>query len=178
MFDYSVVRSNKIRAVRITVHPTGEVKVTAPALVPRFLIERFVEKKSSWIREKLEHFKKHPVSPERQFLSKLGRKDFTDQKSRALELVSLKLREFNEHYKLEYHKISIRNQRSRWGSCSHRGNLSFNFKIVYLASAIQDYIIVHELCHIREMNHSKRFWDLVAEQIPDWRGLRRELKGM
>ena len=73
-------------------------------------------------------------------------------------------------------KIAIRNQRSRWGSCSKKGNLNFNYKIVFLSPEQQDYIIVHEICHIKEFNHAKSFWDLVAETIPDWKKIRGELR--
>ncbi|NCA94384.1 MAG: M48 family peptidase, partial [Sphingobacteriia bacterium] len=76
----------------------------------------------------------------------------------------------------EFKKISIRSQRTRWGSCSQAGNLNFNYKLIYLPDKIIDYVIVHELCHLDEFNHSRRFWFLVSEIIPDYRILRRELK--
>ena len=67
---------------------------------------------------------------------------------------------------LKYKRISIRNQRSRWGSCSSRKNLNFNYKIIDLAPELQDYIIVHELCHLKELHHGKAFWDLMKLTIP------------
>lgn len=178
MIDYTLVRSSRARSIRISVYPSCEVKVTASRLMPIFLIEKFVSSKSDWITKKLEHFKKHPISPERLLLNNLGRKDFKLQKEKALKLVTERLEHFNRYYKFTYHKITIRNQKSRWGSCSHRGNINFNYKIVFLKPEIQDYIVVHELCHLKEMNHSKSFWDLVREQVPECKDLRRVLKSL
>jgi hypothetical protein len=77
---------------------------------------------------------------------------------------------------LSYKKVAIRNQRSRWGSCSAAGNLNFNYRIFRLPPELQNYIIVHELCHTKELNHGTNFWKLVALAIPDWRSLRAELR--
>ena len=73
-------------------------------------------------------------------------------------------------------KISIRGQKTRWGSCSTSGNLSFNYNLLRFRKEVIDYVIIHELCHLREMNHSKKFWKVVEELCPDYKLLRRELK--
>ncbi len=86
------------------------------------------------------------------------------------------LKYYNSKHGIVVGKIAIRNQRSRWGSCSKKGNLNFNYKLVFLTPAQQDYVIVHEICHIKEFNHAKSFWDLVAETIPDWKRLRGEIR--
>ncbi|MBA3732767.1 M48 family metallopeptidase [Patescibacteria group bacterium] len=105
-----------------------------------------------------------------------GRKDFLELKEKARLLVKSRLDFWNLHYKFSYGRISIRNQRSRWGSCSSKGNLNFNFRIVTLAPHLTDYIIVHELCHIKQFNHSENFWNLVKETIPNCIELQKELK--
>lgn len=92
------------------------------------------------------------------------------------ERISHFLKYYNAKHGITVGKIAIRNQKSRWGSCSKKGNLNFNYKLVFLTPAQQDYIIVHEICHIKEFNHGKGFWDLVAETIPEWKKLRGELK--
>jgi predicted metal-dependent hydrolase len=94
----------------------------------------------------------------------------------ARALVEERLVHFNRHYGYVYHKVFIRNTRTRWGSCSSRGNLGFNYRIVRLSPPLVDYIVVHELCHLKEFNHSPRFWALVAECIPQWKLYRRELR--
>ncbi len=174
--DFELIRSSRARTIRISIYPDCKVKVTAPSIVPEFIIKRFVSAKKGWITKKLEHFRKNPVSKERQILRSLGRKDYLANKDKALTLARSGLEKFNQHYKLSYKKITIRNQKSRWGSCSHNGNMSFNYKIVFLQPELQDYIIIHELCHIKELNHSKNFWNLVGEKIPNYRELRKKLK--
>ena len=69
----------------------------------------------------------------------------------------------------EYHTITIRDQKSRWGSCSSRGTLSFNYRLIFAPPGVLDYVVVHELCHFLEANHSDRFWREVERVLPDWR---------
>jgi predicted metal-dependent hydrolase len=76
----------------------------------------------------------------------------------------------------EYGKIFIKNQRTRWGSCSSKKNLNFNYRIALLPAELQDYLVVHELCHLQEFNHGKKFWDLVGGQIPGYKELDKRLK--
>ena len=175
-FDYKITRSLRSRSIRISIFPNCEIKVTASSLLPEFVIHDFVNKKSDWIIKKLEKFKANPVSKERLFLRSLKKKDFLNNKKQAYGLIKERLEYYNKYYGFEYKKISIRNQSSRWGSCSHNGNLSFNYKIVFLKPEIQDYIVVHELCHLKELNHGKGFWNLVGETIKDYKRIRGELK--
>ncbi len=79
-------------------------------------------------------------------------------------------------FNFKINKISIRGQRTRWGSCSSGGKLSFNFKLMKFRKEVIDYVIIHELCHLREMNHSKKFWKLVESYSPNYKSLRKELK--
>ena len=87
-----------------------------------------------------------------------------------------KIAEFNKHYGFKIGKVAIRDTKSRWGSCSKQGNLNFSYKIFLLPPHIAEYIIVHELCHLGEFNHSLSFWSLVAEVVPDHKAIRNELK--
>lgn len=109
-------------------------------------------------------------------IKKLSSQDFSDCKSDAYDLAVSRLAYFNAFYNLPYKRISIKNTVTRWGSCSRLGNLNFNYRIATLPSDMSDYIIVHELCHIGEFNHSRDFWNLVARTIPDYSLLRAELK--
>ncbi len=106
----------------------------------------------------------------------INNKKYLELKGIAIELVKTRLEYWNLHYKLTYGRVSVKNHVSRWGSCSSKGNLNFNYRIAELSSKLVDYIIVHELCHRAQFNHSKKFWDLVGETIPNYLECRAELK--
>lgn len=99
----------------------------------------------------------------------------TLERESARTLVHAKLAHFNTHYGFVYRKVCIKNTRTRWGSCSSTGNLNFNYRIIYLSPEQQDYLIVHELCHLKEFNHGPHFWKLVAEQVPEYKRIRATL---
>jgi predicted metal-dependent hydrolase len=102
---------------------------------------------------------------------------FTIQKiEEARALVKNRVEYFNRFYGFKINRIAIKNTKTRWGSCSSKGNLNFNYKIIYLKPHLADYLIVHELCHLGELNHSKRFWELVCKIIPDYAKVSKELK--
>ena len=104
---------------------------------------------------------------------------FTEnQKEQAELFVESRINYFNKFYNFKINRISIKNQSTRWGSCSSKGNLNFNYKIIYLKPELADYLIVHELCHLGELNHSKRFWALVKKTVPDYAEVGRQLRRM
>jgi len=166
---YTLKRSTRAQTLRLSVYPDARVMVTAPTLFGIETIERFVEKHADWVRRTVARMAGRSV------LS-IRRREIATLKNHALVLAEMRCAHFAKHYGVRYKKITIRAQKSRWGSCSHAGNLSFNYKIAVLPPRITDYIIVHELCHLVEMNHSKRFWNLVARSIPNHKDLRRELQ--
>ena len=96
-----------------------------------------------------------------------GNAHYLAHKERARVLVHERLAYWALRYGVVYRRVSIRDQRSRWGSCSRVGNLNFNYRIVFLPPELVDYIVVHELCHLIEFNHSPSFWNKVAETIPN-----------
>ncbi|MFH0912247.1 MAG: M48 family metallopeptidase [Patescibacteria group bacterium] len=110
------------------------------------------------------------------FRLRRNRVEFLANKELARSLVRERIDYFNQNYDFAVNRISIRNQRCRWGSCSRKGNLNFNYRIVLLSPKVADYIIVHELCHLGEFNHSKKFWNLVAKTIPDYTTIRKQLR--
>lgn len=89
-------------------------------------------------------------------------------REQARTLVHDRIAYWNQSFALPYGRIAIRNQSTRWGSCSTKGNLNFNYRIAFIPMELADYIIVHELCHLIEFNHSPRFWNHVAKAIPDY----------
>jgi predicted metal-dependent hydrolase len=169
---YTVRTTLRTRKVIITVHPHGEVVVSASPRIPHSAIENMIKEKRGWIQEKI---KEQALRPKK-LLSHFSVKDFKENKEKARILVTNRLEYFNQFYKYKFGKIYIRNQKSRWGSCSGKGNLNFNYKIVFLPSELADYIIIHELCHLKEMNHGQKFWDLVALHAPHHKSMRQLIK--
>lgn len=127
----------------------------------------FLRQKADWIKEKLKDIK-----PNR------SKDDYLKGKEQARELILERLNYFNQFYGFNYKRVSVRNQKSRWGSCSRDGNLNFNYKVLFLTKEVRDYIVVHELCHLKELNHSARFWALVARTVPNYKQLRKNLKNI
>jgi predicted metal-dependent hydrolase len=107
-----------------------------------------------------------------------SRRDYLARKEAARTLVTAKLTRQNALYGFSYGRIAIRNQRTRWGSCSRKGNLNFHYRILDLPDEIADYIIVHELCHLKALNHGQDFWDLVERTIPNHKEKRRQLRNI
>ena len=101
---------------------------------------------------------------------------YVKNKERARVVITEKVKKYNETYQYRLGRISIRNQKTRWGSCSKSGNLNFNYKILLLPEQLADYIVVHELCHLKELNHSQKFWNLVAKVFAGYKDMKRELK--
>jgi predicted metal-dependent hydrolase len=167
-------RTARSKYIRISIHSSGEVVVSAPKHIPQTIIQKFVSSKEAWIKNKLEYFKKHPyIKPAPSIYTTAH---YKKHKEEARALIQERLDHFNTHYKASYGRVSIKNQKSRWGSCSKRGNLNFNYRILFLPKDICDYVIVHEICHLKELNHSKRFWKLVAETVPNYAELRKQLR--
>ena len=173
--SYSL-RSYKLsRRLRLSIYNNGEVSVTKPVFVSERMVEKFLKNKADWILSRL-------AEKEEILIQTGGVIDsvevYKENKKRALEFITLRLKYLNSFYDFKYNKISVRRQKTRWGSCSLQGNLSFNYRIVFLAKDVADYVIVHELCHLREFNHSPAFWKLVEKTIPDYKLRRRSLKGL
>lgn len=108
--------------------------------------------------------------------SLIDKNRYQKHKSEARSLVEEKLLKYNKFYNFKYNRVSIRDQKTRWGSCSKKGNLNFNYKLMFLPEDLADYIIVHELCHLKEFNHSSSFWKEVALVFPNYLKIRSDLR--
>jgi len=174
-FDYTLRESSRAKSLRLAVYRNGDLVVVKPKRINEKIVENFLQSQASWIVKKINYFLSQPASLS-PTLPLLTRRDYLNQREKVRGLVKDRLEYFNNFYKLSYNKVNIRDQKTRWGSCSRRGCLNFNFRLIYLEPAVRDYIIVHELCHLKEFNHSLRFWKLVAQQIPNFLELRKKLR--
>jgi predicted metal-dependent hydrolase len=172
--SYTVRESARAKYLRITVYPDGHVVVTKPKRTSLAAVAAFVREREAWIHASLTKLEKH-IGREALPKERRGTKAYEAAKKQAHAFAVARLKHFNTEYGFTYARISIRDQKSRWGSASRRGNLNFSYRIIYLPEHLSDYIIVHELCHLGALNHSARFWALVARTIPDWKAARREL---
>lgn len=171
--EYTLRRSRRNKNIRITIKPTREVVVSAPLWVPKFAITSFVMAKESWIQKSLATMPPAGTNPD---LLNYSRSHYLKHRESARQLITAKVKQWNQHYQFTYGRIAIKNNRTNWGSCSSKGNLNFNYRILFLAPELQDYIIVHELCHLQEMNHGQKFWQLVAETVPNHKELRTRIR--
>lgn len=171
--SYKLIRSKR-KTLALSVTREAILIIRAPIRTPLWYIERLVHEKRAWIRKAIEKMRK--MSKGIIVSRGVRRRDYLKHKEAARALVYARITELNALYGFKYRKIAIRNQKSRWGSCSKAGNLNFNYRIVFLEPAVADYLIVHELCHLQEMNHGERFWSLVGQTIPNYKALRKKLK--
>ena len=171
--DNIKVTFRKTKSLRLSIRSDGRVSVSAPRGLSRRLVDRFIVERADWIADKLDHFKKtygvRPSASER-------RKDYLSKKEKARKLIEGRLEHFNRFYGFKYTSISVRNQRTRWGSCSRKGSLNFNYRLADLSPELSDYIVVHELCHLGAFDHSRKFWSLVEKTVPNHMELRRRLR--
>lgn len=183
--NYTLKVSKRTRQLRLTVLVDGGVVVTAPERLGLGFIERAIVSKAKWILEKIEYFKSQmekagtygKVVLQRPRISRRqARAHYLEHKEVARKLVQEKVEKFNAVYNFRYNTISIKNTKSRWGSCSRKGNLNFNYRLALLPLRHAEYIVVHELCHLGEFNHSKKFWALVSKTIPEYDTIHREIR--
>ena len=132
-------------------------------------------KMKNWIYRRFKIVRVRRRRVVRTAFAKNRRADYLKYKELTRALVTQKISEYNAFYNCTFGKVTIRNQRSRWGSCSKKGNLNFNYRLALLPEELANYIIVHELCHLGQFNHSKNFWDLVSLTIPNHLELRKRL---
>ncbi|MBI2056550.1 MAG: M48 family metallopeptidase [Candidatus Sungbacteria bacterium] len=170
--SYTLRKSRNARRVRIAVQSDASVVVTVPYVAGEEIAERFLQDKMQWVLAKIAFFRGLEKVP----MVRYGKRDYAVYKENARVLAERKVAHFNVRYGHEYRNIRIKNQKTCWGSCSKKGNLNFNFRILFLPEHVQDYIVVHELCHLKELNHSKRFWGLVAQAVPEYLQIRKELR--
>lgn len=163
MRKYELIRSNR-KTIAIQIKGDGRVIVRAPLRMSKDVIQQFIAQKESWIAN-------HLVSIQLQKLC--AEPAFTDEElqqlaNNAREDIAYRVAHFAPLVGVSYRQITIRAQKTRWGSCSATGNLNFNCLLMLCPEAVRDYVVVHELCHRKELNHSARFWREVVNILPTY----------
>ncbi len=173
--EYKLIRSNR-RTIGIEVKPDLTVIVRAPRRATVGEIERIITEKESWIRKHLEKMRMKKEQLEESGVNLLGDEEIRELTQRAKEYIPGRVRYFADIMGVSYGRITIRKQKSLWGSCSAKGNLNFNCLLMMTPEDVIDYVVVHELCHRKQMNHSKVFWNEVGKVLPDYNERRKKLK--
>ena len=164
-----LIRSKR-RTLAIQVTSDGRVVVRAPIRYPVLEINRFIGEKADWIDKHLEAVK-HLEKAE-----PISKQEVKYLVTKAKRVIPPKVEHFAKLIGVDYGTITIRMQKSRWGSCSAKGNLNFNCLLMKTPDEVIDYVVVHELCHRKEMNHSPRFWAEVEKILPDYKKRKSWLK--
>lgn len=171
----TVIRSNR-KTVAIQVNSDLSVTVRAPRSASEKDIEEILKKKEAWISKHIEKIKETKERFEEEPTEKLTREKVIALAEEALKVIPERVEYFAKVIGVTYGKITIRNQKTRWGSCSSKGNLNFNCLLMLAPPEVLDYVVVHELCHRKQMNHSKAFWLEVEKVLPDYKEARKWLK--
>ena len=201
--EYKItILKKRVKNLRITVKRSSEVVVSAPWFYTKWQIMKIVESKESWILWRLRYFEKSKglsVIPDGKIMYlwkpydyEFAEKDYVDidrwhikikwnsidawHKKQAKEYIAGKVYYFSDKFGFNIGKLSFRNQKSRWWSCSQKNNISLNITLMKCPPEIIDYVILHELVHTIEKNHSKKFWDKLSEYYPDYSSARKWLR--
>ena len=186
VIPYTLVKSSRRKTLSIQIGAGGKMTVRCPYYARKWAIDSMLKEKSEWI------YKNYLESTQRTTITdsdtpsdgnyRVPSKKSEDpaivnkHKKYARKIFEAKVAYYNQFTGGNYTSIAIRDQKTRWGSCSGRGTLSFNWRLILAPPEILDYVVVHELCHLTHMNHSKEFWKLVESVIPDYKLKRKWLK--
>ena len=174
-YEITLIRSRR-KSLAIEITPELQVVVRAPARMPVREINAFVQEKDDWIRAHLQQMAEKKRLREQYREQALSKEELQELATQAMKLIPQKVHYYAQIIGVTYGRITIRNQRTRWGSCSGKGNLNFNCLLLLMPEEVLDYVVVHELCHRKEMNHYARFWEEVEKILPDYRQRRKWLK--
>lgn len=166
--EYQMIRSSR-KTIAIEIMPNGDVVVRCPRRMSAEAVHAFVRSKQSWIQRQQQ---KLPVCSQPLFTSE----EMEALRERTRGLVALRAAYYAQLMQVDFNRIAVRAQRTRWGSCSSKGNLNFNCLLCLVPEQVLDYVVVHELCHRKQMNHSALFWAEVEAVLPDYRVGRKWLK--
>lgn len=168
----TIIYSNR-KTIAIELKMDG-ILVRAPKGMSRHKINAFINEKRSWIEKHLEKMQERKASLEQ--VQPFTMDEIRELANKALLIIPAKVKKYAPLIGVDYGRITIRNQRSRWGSCSGKGNLNFNCLLMLFPEEVIDYVVVHELCHRKHMNHSADFYAEVERVFPEYRRCQKWLK--
>ncbi len=167
--NYELIRSRR-KTLALQLKPDGTVLVRAPLLASRWRIESFLREHAEWVEKQRKKLARRGQT------EKLSREELAELKKRARPVFLARTAYYAPLVGVGAERVTVRSQRTKWGSCSSRGGLNFNCLLLLAPEEVLDYVVVHELCHRLEMNHSPRFWEEVRRVLPDYERARRWLR--
>lgn len=171
--EIRTVRSRR-KTMALEIRPDLSVILRIPYCVTDREAERFLKEKEDWIRKHIKKMQKN--MQEREKIPVMGAEELRSLAEQALSVIPEKVKQYAALIGVTYGRITIRNQKTRWGSCSAKGNLNFNCLLMLAPERVMDYVVIHELCHRLEMNHSGAFWAHVEAVMPDYKAQRNWLR--
>lgn len=168
-FNIRIIKSKR-KSVDIEVKPDLTVLVKAPLFLSDDTIKKLVVKKTDWIEKRIKQIKENPSLP------LFSKKEIETLREKTRALVTPKAEYYAKILGVIYNKLSVKKQHSVWGSCSAKKNINFNLLLCLCPEEVVNYIVVHELCHLKQLNHSRFFWAEVAALLPDYKNARLWLK--
>lgn len=164
--DYEIIRSSR-KTLALEIKKDGTLLVRAPQRATKKEIEKFVSQSRSWIEKNTAKVKER--NEKAADIERLDMDEIHALADKALKVIPERVRYYAPIMGVKYGKITIRNQKTKWGSCSEKGNLNFNCLLMLMPDEIVDYVVVHELAHLKELNHSAAFWSIVESVLPDYK---------
>lgn len=162
-----LVRSSR-KTLAVQIRADGTVIARAPLRMSKDHIFGFLSEKASWIGMQQDRMRTRTKVRQQEGIH-LDAAQEKELRAQARTMLEQRVAYFARQIGVTYGRITVRDQKTRWGSCSQAGNLNFNFRLILAPPEVLDYVVVHELCHRRQMNHSAQFWNEVAQVLPDYR---------
>lgn len=169
--EYKIIKSKR-KSIGIEIKSDLTVIVRAPFFTSERTIKKLVEEKSDWIEKKLKQIEERNKNS----LPEFTNSELESLRDKTRALITPKAEHFAKILGVSFKKLSVKKQRSVWGSCSAKKNINFNLLLCLCPENVVDYIVVHELCHLKHLNHSKNFWGAVEKILPDYKTAKLWLK--
>lgn len=173
-----IIRSKR-KTLALQVTGNSDVIVRAPQQITRREAELFVQKNAEWIKRTRREMELR-CERQKEMAEEYRIPDYTSltpmEKNKIRRHIMERLKLYAPQMGVKFARVTVRDQKTRWGSCSSKGNLNFNYRLHYLPQELMDYVVVHELAHRIHMNHSREFWEVVAAFDADYKEHRKRLK--